>query len=105
MSGHPRFDELTAVELELHAAKNADYAGGGDPLGNFKRVAATLAQYPGLRLNDPMVVALVYAMKQVDAVLWLLSTGRDGKVEGIPQRLQDVSVYAKLATILWEERE
>lgn len=95
-TGHPKFVELTVDEAILHAAKNSDYAAGGDPLGNFSRVAAILALYPGLDLSDRRVVALVYALKQLDAVLWGLAKRIQHKVEGLNARLQDISVYTKL---------
>jgi hypothetical protein len=103
MNGHPRFYALTAKENELHDKKNHDYASGGDPLGNFKRVALILGQYPGLDLSDPTVVALVFAMKQIDATLWGLCKKIEHKVEGITARMQDISVYTKLAQVLYEE--
>lgn len=103
MPGHPRFFQITQEEMRLHDKKNSDYAGGGDPLGNFHRVASLLSQYPGLKLSDPTIVALVYAMKQLDAALWMLSEGYEGSVENIDTRLQDVHVYLKLARILHEE--
>lgn len=103
--GHPGFYRLLHEEAALHSAKNFDYANGGDPLGNFYRVAAILAQYPGLRLHDPAVIALVYALKQVDAYLWLKSNGHTAKVEGGDARLRDVSIYAKLAILLDREAQ
>jgi len=103
MPGHPRFKELTGEELRIHDAKNTDYARGGDPLGNFRRVAGILGQYPGLDLAQPAVVALVYLMKQLDAVLWMMCRGYDGEVENKGTRLGDVGIYAKLARILDEE--
>jgi hypothetical protein len=94
--GHPEFLPISIGEAALHSDKNHDYAAGGHPLGNFDRVAAILALYPGLPLGDRKVVALVYALKQLDAVLWGLSKGIKHKVEGLASRLQDVSVYTKL---------
>jgi hypothetical protein len=101
--GHPDFLPACLEEIKLHSRKNHDYAAGGDALGNFKRVAAILEMYPGLDLAHPAIVALVYAMKQVDATLWMLSNGHEAQVEGIRDRLQDVSVYAKLARIMIEK--
>jgi len=103
LTGHPRFHELTEEESDLHNRKNADYAGGGHPLGNFNRVAALLAPYKGLDLGKPVVVAMVYMLKQLDAALWLMSQNRAGGVEGVPERLGDIGVYAKLARIMYEE--
>ncbi len=101
--GHPDFLKLTEDELQLHSSKNRDYAQGGDPLGNFKRVASILANYPNLDLSKPEIVALVYMFKQLDAALWMLSQGYEGKTENIDTRLRDVHVYGKLARILHKE--
>lgn len=102
-NGHPRFVPLTIKELALHSDKAHDYAAGGDPLGNFNRVSTILAMYPDLKLADPKVVALVYALKQLDAVLWGLNSNIKHKVEGLASRLQDISVYAKLVQCLVED--
>ena len=98
--GHEDYLPQCVAEMELHSQKNHDYAAGGDSLGNFKRVAAILEQYPGLKLSDPKVVALVYALKQVDAVLWGLAQNITHKVEGILPRLDDVAIYAKIVKCL-----
>ena len=103
-NGHPRFYQLLDEFSKLHSEKNHDYATGGDPLGNFMRVSTILGLYPGLRLSEPLVVALTYAMKQMDATLWMLSNGHEAEVEGIPDRLQDVSVYSAIGIILAELR-
>jgi len=103
--GHSEFIPLMMRLLDLHSRKNKDYAGGGNPLGNFHRVANLLSQYPNLDPSDPRVVALTYAFKQIDAVMWLLCTNRDGEVEGISDRLQDIAVYCMLAMILDGERK
>jgi len=66
-------------------------------------VATILALYPGLPLGNPAVVALMYALKQVDAVLWGLCQNIKHKIEGAIPRLQDISVYAKLAAIMIKE--
>lgn len=101
--GHPRFADITVGELKLHSDKNHDYAAGGDPLGNFRRQAKMYEMYPGLSLSDPATLAMVYAMKQIDAFFWLKSNGHKAKVEGTGKRLEDVSVYAKLSRIIDEE--
>ncbi len=104
-NGHKDFINLTMEEMQLHSDKNHDYAAGGDALGNFKRVATILGLYDGLKLDQDIVVALVYAMKQIDAVFWTLAKNNKTKVEGIESRLQDISVYAKIAILLNRERE
>jgi hypothetical protein len=94
--GHEDFLPTTIAEMELHSVKNHDYAKGGDSLGNFNRVAAILKLYPGLDLSDRRVVALAYALKQLDAVLWGLCKKIAHKVEGLNERLGDISIYAKI---------
>ncbi len=101
--GHPDFYKMTEDELQLHSDKNRDYAQGGDPLGNFKRVANIFSNYPGLDLSKPETIALVYMFKQLDAALWMLSQGYEGEVEDVDSRLRDVHVYAKIDRILHKE--
>lgn len=102
--GHPLFYQLTEQEIQLHSSKNKDYAQGGDPLGNFKRVSAIKRLYPGLPWDSPVGVCLGYMLKQLDAAFWMLAKGYEGEVENIDSRLVDVHVYAKIARILWRER-
>ena len=102
--GHPRFYELLEELSKLHSEKNFDYAAGGDPLGNFDRRATIYSLYPNLDLSDPAVVAIVDAMKQLDAILWFHSNKHEAKVEGKIGRLKDMAVYS-LIDIILEERK
>lgn len=100
--GHPDFIPITLDEVKLHSAKNKDYTGGNsDPLGNFRRVSEALKLW-GYRLK-PYDVAWIYMMKQVDAVGRMFAQEYEGEIEGIDDKLQDISVYAKLARILYKE--
>jgi hypothetical protein len=101
--GHPGFIKKCIDEIKLHNDKNFDYAADGDPLGNFKRVANILSMYPDLDLADAAIVAMIYALKQIDAYLWLKSNGHTARCEGTSARLRDISVYAKLIEILDDE--
>ena len=101
--GHPRFYEMTKEEDDLHEAKNRDYTQGGDSLGNFRRVSAILKIW-GFDIS-PALVALIYALKQQDAYMWMLSQGYEGKVEGKDARLRDDHIYKKIARILLEEEQ
>lgn len=96
--GHPEFYEKIDELKKLHSDKNHDYCGDGDPLGNFHRVASLLGFHPAK-------VALIYMMKQVDAVADSMIDGRELKVEGLKGRLQDIAVYATLMQILLEEND
>ena len=101
--GHPRFYELTEGENDLHNRKNKDYAGKGDKMGNFNRVAAILSLYPGFPLNKNYGVAMHWLLKQFDAAMNLMAENREGEIEGVCSRLGDVSVYAKIVQIMYEE--
>jgi len=96
--GDPKFLELMIEQIELYNAKNKDYASDEegeafDPNGNFNRVSTILALYPGLSLSDPRVFALALLMKQFDQVLWSMSRGFEGEIEGLDAKLQDIVVY------------
>ncbi len=98
------FKQLTMEELNLYQSKNKDYTQGGDVYGNFKRVSSILALYPKLKLSNPQVIAMVYLMKQLDSVLWMLSESYEGEVENIDTRLTDVHVYAKIIRLLGDKK-
>ena len=103
--GDPEFMAITIDEMKMYNAKNKDYAGGVagdtvDPNGNFNRVASIFSMYPGLGLGDPRVIAMTYAMKQIDQVLWSLSRGYEGNVEGLDARLADIHIYTKIIRVL-----
>ncbi len=100
-NGHPKFIDKCIQEMDLHSRKNADYAHDGDPLGNFKRVSQMWAAWG---VDKPAhVVAFEYLMKQLDAVGNMIGNNYEGTVEGIVSKLRDISVYAKLTEILYEE--
>ena len=102
--GHPRFYEIIEELADLHDRKNRDYATPENPLSNFTRVAKMCKQWNLVTEGyEPVKVALIYALKQVDAALKLLGSGKKGGVEGIPDRLRDIAVYAILAEILYIE--
>jgi len=98
--GHPDYIDDTLEELDLYSRKNTDYTKGGDPFGNFKRVSAILALYPNLKLSNPVVICIVYLLKQLDAVLNMISNDYEGVVEGKQERFRDIGVYTKIAKIL-----
>jgi hypothetical protein len=99
-NGHPNFIGMCLDEIKLHSEKNYDYAHGGNPVGNFSRVANILAQYPGLDISKPEVVAVIYMLKQMDAALWMMAKGHEAKIETPIVRWGDVSVYSKIISIL-----
>ena len=98
--GDPFYMTITVKEMAKYSEKNFDYAGGGDPNGNFFRVASILSNYPNLDASHPVVIALIYALKQLDQVLWSLSRGFEGKIEGLDSRLVDIHIYVKICRVL-----
>lgn len=97
------YEELTKRELNLYRKKNKDYTNGGDTYGNFKRVSSIFSLYPNLKLSDTRVVCIVYLMKQLDAILWMLNQGYEGEIENIDTRLTDIHIYAKIARLLGDK--
>jgi hypothetical protein len=100
--GHPDFYEALVDMGIVHSEKNYDYAGDGDPLGNFKRVAKIVESIIGPD-NGPAKVAVIYVAKQFDAVVDMLAHGRTAKVESLDDKLQDLSIYSQLARIALRE--
>ena len=96
---------ITLEELGLYGDKNHDYARDGDPNGNFKRVAAIKALYPGFPDDKPIGVCITYMLKQLDAAMYMLSKGYEAKVESVDKRLGDISVYSKIGMCILQESE
>ena len=86
--------------LRKHSDKNHDYARGGPPLGNFNRVSAIMSHYPNLSIAHPATIAIIYMMKQLDAVLWALSNGH-ALTESIQERWSDVVVYSVIIACIF----
>lgn len=103
-NGDPGFIPMFVDLMQLHSDKNFEYAHGSDALGNFNRVAGILSQYPNLKLSDPAVVCLVYMLKQLDVVLWQMSSVYEGTIEGKVRLLEDVVVYSGIDILLQERK-
>ena len=104
--GHPDFVPNMLEAIKLHSDKNWDYAGEGDPLGNFNRVAAMcapLTSSPEGLGAYPLHVLLLYMAKQFDAVIDCVGHGREVKVETLSHKLLDITIYAQLGRIMLEE--
>jgi hypothetical protein len=99
------FRELVLKYADTYEKKNHDYADGGDEHGAFIRVADFFKNYPNLRLDDPLVICYVYMFKQLEAVLWNRNNGHDMSVEGIKDKMGDISIYSTIATMLLEDEE
>lgn len=105
--GHRRFYEIMFDLMDLHNRKNHDYASDENPLSNFQRVGHLTDIYDvwGWDVDSSVKVAVIYKLKQFDAFMNLLQEGKTALVEGVPDRLSDVSVYSVLEMILLEESE
>ena len=108
--GHPDFVPNMVEAIRLHSDKNWDYAGKGDPLGNFKRVAAMCDVFftDGNPMKEPppnkaLMVLLLYMAKQFDAVIDCVGHGREVRVEALSYKLLDICIYAQLGRIMLEE--
>lgn len=110
--GDPMFYEIIVELCQLHNDKNRHYATKEDPLQNFYRVGEWLKKYQLVTEGwEPVKVALIYCLKQIDAVLKLLGENKEElfkgttesveKIEGIEGRLNDIAVYMMLARIIY----
>ena len=101
--GHPKFYIILKELADLHSKKNYDYAGSGDPLGNFYRCGEMVKPLLSEGSLPETKAALIFMSKQVDAVIDMIGKGRKEQVEGITDKLNDIAIYAILARILYEE--
>jgi len=101
--GHPKFYKIVEELKELHSKKNFDYAGGGDPLGNFHRCGSMMKALLSNGGYEDLKVLLVYMSKQFDGVIDMIGKNRTAQVEGIKDKLTDIAVYSIIARIIYEE--
>lgn len=94
--GHPAFNDMMISQMELHDRKNKNYAGGGNPLGNFLRVAKIMSSYPNIPHGDPATAVIGMVIKQWDNILWAMNTGRFYSEGSIDEHLADISVYMNI---------
>lgn len=98
--GHHAFNDKMIDMMRLHSSKNQGYAGGGSALGNFKRIAEFMKQYPNFRCDTPQGVAIMYLLKHLDRVMWDHNNGKFPSAES----LQDLAVYFTIIACMDEDR-
>ena len=103
-NGHPLFLDLVLEELELHGNKNHDYAKGGNPIGNFYRLADIMKLYPGFPIDTPEGSAVIQMLKQLDAAMWIMAKRIETKVEGLDARFKDVGIFTKLVRCILRDK-
>lgn len=96
LNGHPRFYELLETIAELHSRKNSDYAKKTDPLSNFKE-----CEDFGIPAFNGTLVRMSDKWSRIKQLTKKGSASVKG--EAITDTLMDMSVYALLAIILYEE--
>lgn len=99
-AGHPKFYEYAAEEVNLHDAKNREYATTDNPLGNFHRSGRLIAKLLKPGVSPALASCLIFMAKQVDGVYEIVGEGKTDTVEGLDDKLKDISVYCKIARIL-----
>jgi len=96
--GHPMFYALLAEMAELHDRKNHDYAGGVDPLANFKASARM-----GI---DPALAVLIRMMDKWSRLEAFVRQGNFAvKDESVEDTLMDNAVYSLIDIVLRREQK
>lgn len=106
--GDPRFYQRLEQMALLHSRKNKDYAEGGKQghLGNFERTSTIKRLYPGFDWSSPFGTAMDFMLKQLDAAFILYAQKRLSVTdENVPMRLQDVSIYSVIGSLLWSDEQ
>lgn len=96
LGGHPRFYELLLQAAEIQAKKNHDYAMDSDPLSNLRQAEGFgVPAYKGvlIRLSDKW--SRIQELSKKPSLV---------KSESVVDTLMDMSIYALLAIILYEEQ-
>jgi len=103
--GHPRFYELVWEACELHERKNRGYATTQNPLSNFyecEKLGVPAWQGCLVRMSDKWSriqnLALAETGTHIDDVMQAAK-----RMESITDTLFDLSIYAMIDIILYEE--
>lgn len=95
--GHPRFYELLKEMEDIHDRKNANYSEDGNPLSNFLQCES---------FNVDAFKGCLVRMSDKWSRITQLAKGKPDLVgEAITDTLQDLSVYALIAIILFEREQ
>jgi hypothetical protein len=95
-AAYSEFLKVILEDIALFEVKNHDYASGGDPLGNLDRCASIMEKYPNFPYATRRGMIVFHALKQFDALLWMLCRGTEAKCEDPTKRAQDISIYMDL---------
>lgn len=101
-----RFNEIITELVALRNRKNSDYATNDDPNGNFKRVAKAAQPLLNPAIPEklhPLVIAIIYKLKQTDGVIEMISKNKVGKAESILDKFNDEAVYSVIERMCYEE--
>lgn len=98
-AGHPRYYAFMEMAMAIHAAKNADYATGKDPLSNFKE-----CEKGGVSAEDGCYTRLSDKWCRIQNLLKKERTGGSPKVkESVEDTLLDMINYCAILLVLREE--
>lgn len=103
--GHPLFYEAVNAIADLHEGKNRQYASPEDPLGNFRRTGYIIRKMLKPGLDPSLASCLAFMSKQVDGVYDIFGEDKQGTIDSLEDKLQDIAVYSIIGLILVRERE
>jgi hypothetical protein len=101
-----RFKEIIDELIALRNKKNSDYASNDDTNGNFKRVAKMAKPLLNPTIPEslhPLVIAMIYELKQTDGVMEMISKNKVSKAESILDKFNDKAVYSVIERMCYEE--
>ncbi len=101
-----RFNEIIDELVALRNLKNSDYASNEDTNANFKRVAKAARPLLNQSIPEklhPLVIAIIYELKQTDGVIEMISKNKVGKAESILDKFNDKAVYSVIERMCYEE--
>lgn len=93
----PRFEKVLAQMADLHARKNRNYAGDGNPLSNLQRCE---------RIGVPSLAGVVTRLQDKWSRIETLMNGIPDLVgESLADTLLDNAVYSLLALVIMQEAQ
>ena len=100
MSGNPKFYEILEEIKKLYAEKNKQYATQVDCESNFKDGAFLLKKLYKDVDRKELAYLLSLVSKQFLGVIEIVAENKQGTIESLKDKLQDIAIYSIIGMIL-----
>ena len=101
MKKYEQFNNILDDVKILHEKKNYQYADDDNELSNFEGTANLCKRFYKENItNLPLLQAMVFMSKQIDAVYHMVGEGKVNTIETLEDKFKDIIAYSALCILL-----